>query len=240
MLNSIIFTAVMFLTVVPYSIVLLLVRPLGYRASYRVAVAWARMIAGLAERLCDLHFTVEGRDNIPARNSIVLMKHSSAYETIVQMLLFPEQCWVLKRELMWLPFFGWALAALHPIAIDRASGSAAVRQVIDQGKRQLDSGRWVMIFPEGTRMPAGQTRRYGLSGTLLAQEAGRMLVPVAHNAGDFWPRRGLRKRPGTVRFCVGPPVDPAGRDARQVNEEIQAWVEAKVAQLRAQDRSAPG
>lgn len=240
MLNSIIFTAVMFLTVVPYSIVLLLVRPLGYRASYRVAVAWARMIAGLAERLCDLHFTVEGRDNIPARNSIVLMKHSSAYETIVQMLLFPEQCWVLKRELMWLPFFGWALAALHPIAIDRASGSAAVRQVIDQGKQQLDSGRWVMIFPEGTRMPAGQTRRYGLSGTLLAQEAGRMLVPVAHNAGDFWPRRGLRKRPGTVRFCVGPPIDPAGRDARQVNEEIQAWVEAKVAQLRAQDRSAPG
>lgn len=239
MFNSIIFTAVMFLTVIPYSIVLLLVRPLGYRASYRVAVVWARMIARLAERLCGLRFTLEGRDNIPGRNSIVLMKHSSAYETIVQMLLFPDQCWVLKRELMWLPFFGWALAALHPIAIDRASGRTAVRQVIDQGKQQLDSGRWVMVFPEGTRMPAGQTRRYGLSGTLLAQETGRLLVPVAHNAGDFWPRRGLRKRPGTVRFCVGTPVDPAGRDARQVNEEIQAWVEAKVAELRAQNGSVP-
>ncbi len=234
MFNSILYTVLLFATVLPYSLAVLLVRPFGCPASYRVAVAWARLVTRLAECLCGLRYVVEGRENVPAQNSIVLMKHSSAYETIVQMLLFPDQCWVLKRELMWAPFFGWALAALHPIAIDRAAGHTAVGQVVEQGKEQLRSGRWVMIFPEGTRMPPGQTRRYGISGTLLAQEAGRLLVPVAHNAGDFWPRRGLRKNPGTVRFCVGLPVDPAGRDAREVNEEIQRWVEAKVAQLRAE------
>lgn len=233
MLRSILYTALLFATVIPYSIVLLLVRPFGYRASYRIAVAWARLVTGLAGWLCGLHFVVEGTENIPAQSSVVLMKHSSAYETIVQMLLFPDQCWVLKRELMWTPFFGWALAALHPIAIDRSAGRTAVGQVVEQGKDRLADGRWVMLFPEGTRMPAGQTRRYGISGTLLAQQTGRLLVPVAHNAGDYWPRRGLRKRPGTVRFCIGKPVDPAGREAREVNEEIQRWVEARVADLRA-------
>jgi 1-acyl-sn-glycerol-3-phosphate acyltransferase len=137
---------------------------------------------------------------------------------------------------MWAPFFGWALAALSPIAINRKGGHSAVEQVVAQGKERLRDGYWIMIFPEGTRMPPGESRRYGLSGTLLAQAAGRLLVPVAHNAGDFWPRRGLRKLPGTVRFCIGRPVDPAGRDPREVTEEIQRWVEAKVAELRAGQR----
>lgn len=237
MFRSLLFTSLMFVSAIPYSVVALLVRPFGYQASYRVAVSWTRMITGLLKWLCGLGFTVEGRENLPARNSIVLMKHSSAYETLIQQLIFPDQCWVLKRELMWLPFFGWALAALHPIAINRASRSAAVRQIIEQGKQQLDSGRWIMIFPEGTRMPSGQTRRYGVSGVLLAQEAGRLLVPVAHNAGDFWPRRGLRKYPGTVRFCIGPPVDPTGREPRKVNEEIQNWIETKIAEMHSANRS---
>lgn len=232
MIASIGFTALMFVTIVPYSLVVLAVRPFGYSASYRVAVAWARLIDRLCRSLCGLGFVVEGAENLPAGSAVVLMKHSSAYETIVQMLLFPEQCWVLKRELMWTPFFGWALAALEPIAIDRDSGRSAVSQVVRQGKQRLEAGHWVMIFPEGTRMPPGETRRYGISGTLLAQEAGRLLVPVAHNAGDFWPRRGLRKRRGTVRFCIGTPVDPAGRDVREINDEIQRWIEAKVAELR--------
>jgi 1-acyl-sn-glycerol-3-phosphate acyltransferase len=233
MIASIVFTALMFVTIVPYSLVVLAMRPFGYSASYRVAVAWARLIDRLCRGLCGLSFVVEGAENLPAGSAVVLMKHSSAYETIMQMLLFPEQCWVLKRELMWTPFFGWALAALEPIAIDRDSGRSAVSQVVRQGKQRLEAGRWVMIFPEGTRMPPGETRRYGISGTLLAQEAGRLLVPVAHNAGDFWPRRGLRKRCGTVRFCIGTPIDPAGRDAREINDDVQRWIEAKVAELRA-------
>ncbi len=234
-IRSVVFTVLMFVTVIIFFPFVILARPFGVRASYSVCMLWNHLIMWLCKALCGLSFVVEGQENIPDENSIVLIKHSSAYETLVSWQLFPQQCWVLKRELMWAPFLGWVLATLHPIAINRNAGRSAVQQVITQGKQRLSEGLWIMIFPEGTRMAAGETRRYGLSGTLLAQAAGRKLVPVAHNAGDFWPRRGWRKRQGTVRFCIGPPVDPAGREPREVNAEIQAWVETKVAELRAAD-----
>lgn len=232
MIRSILFTTLMFVTVLPWAVAVIAVRPFGVHASYRVAVSWARLINRLCRGICGLDYRVEGLENLPAMPGVVLMKHSSAYETIIQMLLFPDQCWVLKRELLWLPFFGWGLAAVQPIAIDRQAGGSAVLQVVEQGKRQLAGGRWVVVFPEGTRMAPGKTRRYGISGTLLAQKAAVKVLPVAHNAGDFWPRRGLRKRPGTVVFRIGAPLDPAGRDPRQFNEEVQAWIEAQVAELR--------
>ena len=125
------------------------------------------------------------------------------------MVLFPRQVWVLKRELLWIPVVGWGMRQLHAIAIDRKAGHSAVSQVVEQGKQRLAEGDWVMIFPEGTRMPIGETRRYGVSGTLLAQETGRLIVPVAHNAGFYWPRRGLMKKPGTVRVVIGRAVRPA-------------------------------
>jgi len=182
--------------------------------------------------LCRLDFTVEGKEHIPDTHCVVFLKHSSAYETLAQWVVLPRQSWVLKRELIWAPFFGWALACLHPISINRNARRVAVQQVIQQGQKRLSEGLWVMIFPEGTRMRAGETRRYGVSGTLLAQEAKTLILPIAHNAGDFWPRRGWRKLPGTVRFVIGPPVDPNGRDPREVNTEIQDWIESKVAELR--------
>jgi 1-acyl-sn-glycerol-3-phosphate acyltransferase len=144
------------------------------------------------------------------------------------MVLFPRQVWVLKRELVWIPVVGIGVLQMHAIAIDRKAGHSAVAQVIEQGKDRLAEGDWVMIFPEGTRMAVGETRRYGVSGTLLAAETGRLIVPIAHNAGHYWPRRGLMKRPGTVRVVIGPAVAAAGREARALNEEIQAWVEATV------------
>lgn len=231
--GSLLFTTLMFVTIPPYALACIVARLAGVRAAYAVAVAWARLMRRLASAICDLHMRIEGGENLPREPSVVLLKHSSAYETIVQMCLVGWQCWVLKRELMWTPFFGWALAALHPIAIDRSAGGSAVNQVVSQGRQRLAEGSWVMIFPEGTRMPPGQTRRYGVSGVLLAQAAGVKLVPIAHDAGDYWPKRGLRKRPGTVRFVIGAPVDPTGREPRDVNEEIQRWIEAKVAELRA-------
>jgi 1-acyl-sn-glycerol-3-phosphate acyltransferase len=139
--------------------------------------------------------------------------------------------WVLKRELLWIPVVGIAVQQMHAIAIDRKAGHSAVSQVIEQGKDRLAEGDWVMIFPEGTRMPAGETRRYGVSGTLLAAAAGALIVPVAHNAGYYWPRRGLLKKPGTVRVVIGEPFSAAGRDARALNEEMQRWVEARVKEL---------
>jgi len=232
MISSVIFTVLLFVSVIPASLGVVLMRIFGYGPAYRVAVAWAGFVDWMCRKLCGLSFAVEGRENLPRESAIVMMKHSSSYETIMQMLLFPPQCWVLKRELIWSPFLGWGLASLQPIAINRSAGRSAVSQVVQQGKERLARGCWVIIFPEGTRMPPGETRRYGVSGTLLAQESGRLLVPVAHNAGDLWPKRGWRKRRGTVRFCIGTPVDPRGRDVREVNEEIQAWIEARVAELR--------
>jgi 1-acyl-sn-glycerol-3-phosphate acyltransferase len=230
--RSVVFTTLMFISVALYSPFVVAGRLFGKPAAYAVAREWSRCVMWMCKTICGIDYTVEGRENIPSQTGVVLMNHASALETIAQFDLFPRQCWVLKRELMWVPFLGWALAALHSIAINRNAGRTAVRQVIDQGKARLDEGLWVIIFPEGTRMRPGETRRYGVSGTLLAEEAGRLIVPVAHNAGDFWPRRGLRKKPGTVRFCIGPPINPAGRDPREVTTEIQTWIENKVAEIR--------
>ncbi|TDJ45839.1 MAG: 1-acyl-sn-glycerol-3-phosphate acyltransferase [Gammaproteobacteria bacterium] len=231
--RSLVFTSILFLTCVPCGLVIIAVRVFGTKASYRVAMFWCRSILWWCRVLCGLDFTVEGQENIPARNCVVFLKHSSAYEAIAQWLIFPNQCWVLKRELIWAPFFGWALACLQPISIDRGAGRTAVEQVVRQGKLRLAEGCWVMIYPEGTRMAAGKTRRYGVSGTLLAEASGGVILPVAHNAGDFWPRRGWRKKAGLVRFVIGPTIDPAGREAREVNEEIQSWIERTVAEIRA-------
>ena len=144
---------------------------------------------------------------------------------------YHDATYYLKRELLWVPAVGLGLRQLHSIAIDRKAGHSAVSQVVEQGKARLDEGDWIMIFPEGTRMPPGETRRYGVSGTLLASETGKLIVPVAHNAGLYWPRRGLRKKPGLIHVVIGPPVAAAGRDVRELNEEIQSWVEATVRSL---------
>jgi 1-acyl-sn-glycerol-3-phosphate acyltransferase len=232
LLRSILFTTIMFVSVPPSAVAVLIARLFGREVGYASMVLWCRIMIGLCEKLCGLSYTVEGYENLPDKPGVMFIKHSSAYETFAQFLFLPRQCWVLKRELMWAPFLGWALAVGSPIAINRSGGKATVQQVIEQGKKKLADGLWVNIFPEGTRMAPGETRRYGISGTLLAQAANTTITPLAHNAGDFWPRRGLRKRPGVVRFVIGKPVDPAGRDPREVNEELQKWVEATVARLR--------
>jgi 1-acyl-sn-glycerol-3-phosphate acyltransferase len=192
----------------------------GYAASALWVLKWS----------CGLGYRVEGAP-LPDGCHVAFWKHSSSWETVAMMVVFPRQVWVLKRELLWLPMVGLALRQMHAIAIDRKAGHSAVAQVIEQGKQRLDEGDWIVIFPEGTRMAAGETRRYGVSGTLLAIEADRLIVPVAHNAGFYWPRRGVMKKPGTVRVVIGTPVATAGREVRELNEEIQAWVEATVRDL---------
>jgi 1-acyl-sn-glycerol-3-phosphate acyltransferase len=175
---------------------------------------------------------------MPAGNHSALWKHSSSWETIAMALVFPRQVWVLKRELTWIPAVGWGIRQMHAIAIDRKSGHSAVTQVVAQGRQRLAEGDWIIIFPEGTRMPPGQTRRYGVSGAMLAAECGKLLVPVAHDAGRYWPRRGWRKRPGTIRVVIGPPVSAVGRDPREVNQEVQTWIENTLAQLEGRAPSA--
>jgi 1-acyl-sn-glycerol-3-phosphate acyltransferase len=231
-LGSVLFTLYLFGSVPVYGAFVLLTAPFPHAVRYRTVEWWVDSVLFLLRRLCGLDFEVEGREHLPRENCVVLMKHSSAWETLAQFKLFPMQTWVLKRELMWAPFLGWVLRLLKPIAIDRGGGRAAVQQVVEQGRRRLDEGFWIVIFPEGTRVPAGQTRRYGISGALLAAESGRPVVPVAHNAGDFWPRRGWLKRAGTIRVRIGPPISTAGRDPREITADAQRWIEQALAEIR--------
>lgn len=227
-LGSILFTSIMFVSVVVYGPIALALRLFGYRAFYSAVQVWCRAMLLLLRGLCGLRHEVRGIENLPEQNGVILMKHSSSWETIAQLLLFPRQTWVLKRELIWAPILGWAIAFLKPIAIDRKGGRAAVSQVIELGKQRLEQGLWVVIFPEGTRVRAGKTGRFGLGGTLLAQATGRPVVPVAHNAGYFWPRRGLFKRRGVIEVVVGRPIETLNREPREINAEVQAWIESTI------------
>ncbi len=230
-IRFIIFNLMSWVTVIPFAILVLISWPCGHRYSYFFARTWALLILRLARYICGLRYRVRGIENIPAESCIFFVKHSSAFETFGSLAIFPRSCWVLKKELLWVPFFGWALIPLDSIAIDRSKGSVAVKQIITQGIDRLKRGISVVVFPEGTRMPAGTTKRYGLSGTLLAQESGALIVPVAHNAGYFWPRRGLGIIPGEINIVIGKPFVANNREPREINQEIQSWIEAEVAEL---------
>jgi 1-acyl-sn-glycerol-3-phosphate acyltransferase len=230
-LGSLFFTAFLFAWTFLYAIPFVLAcAVLPFPRRFPLARGWAATLLWALKWSCGLDYRIEGAA-LPAGCHVAFWKHSSSWETMAMMVLFPRQVWVLKRELLWIPVVGTAVRQMHAIAIDRKAGHSAVARVIEQGKDRLAEGDWVMIFPEGTRMAAGETRRYGVSGTLLAGAAGAFIVPVAHNAGYYWPRRGLMKRSGTVRVVIGAPVVAAGREARALNEEIQAWVEATVKSL---------
>lgn len=203
------------------------------RLGQRLARRWIVWQFFMLRHVCHLTYQVEGLENIPAENAITYWKHQSAWETLAQLLIFPAQSWVLKRELLWLPLIGQAILTLQPIAINRKQRHSAVRQVLEQGQARLDAGLWVAIFPEGTRMPPGTTRRYGLSGALLAAETGRPIVPVAHNAGDFWKRNAFLKYPGSIQVRIGKPVYANGRRPEEINAEIQDWIETQMREISA-------
>lgn len=230
--GSVLFTGWMFGSVGFYAIAVILVAPFGANARYSIARAWARLMMSSLRVLCGIRYRVKGLENVPDEAAVFLLKHSSALETIAELEIFPRQTWVLKRELQWVPIFGWALRLLDPIAINRGGRRSAVKQVITQGKAQLENGVHVMIFPEGTRVPHGETRRYGSSGAALAKAAKAPLIPVAHNAGVFWARRGVRKFSGTVEFVIGEPVwIDEDQDVRAVNQQIQSWMEQEIANM---------
>ena len=229
--RSIAFQVYFFASVGLFATAIFLCAPLPFSVRFAFARAWGKSMLVVGRFLCGLDYTVEGLENIPDSPCVFMIKHTTVFETYAQLAFFPQQTWVLKRELLWIPIFGWGLAAMRPIAINRNSGRAAVTQVIEQGKDRLAKGISLSIFPEGTRVAAGETRRYGVSGTAVAKAAGVSIIPVAHNAGDFWPRRGLRKRPGLIRVCVGPPIDPAGRKPKDTNLIVQEWVETKMGEI---------
>ena len=244
LLRSIVFQFYFFVTVALFAFMITLCVVFPYRVRFAFARTWGKIMLWGGRVICGLRYVVEGEENLPDEPSVVMIKHATVFETYAQLVFFPAQTIVLKRELLWIPIFGWGLAALKSIAINRGSGHTAVTQVIEQGKERLARGIWVTVFPEGTRMAPGKTKKYGISGAALAKEVGGKIVPVAHNAGDFWPRRGLTKRPGLIRFCIGPPIDASARSPKETNLLVQTWIESKMGEISSgykNDRSAaPG
>lgn len=212
-------------TTVLFALLGILTFPFPYRWRYAVITRWTTFNLWWLKVTCRLGYEVEGKEHIPAGPAVILCKHQSAFETMVLQRIFPPHVWLLKRELLWVPFFGWGLAMLEPIAIDRKAGRKALQQLLDIGARRLAAGRWVVIFPEGTRVAPGQRGRYAPGGAMLAVRNGAPVVPVAHNAGEFWPRRGFIKRPGTIRIVIGPVIDTRERDAQEVNAMAERWIE---------------
>jgi 1-acyl-sn-glycerol-3-phosphate acyltransferase len=171
-------------------------------------------------------------EHLEGGNAIILSKHQSAWETIALRGILPfNQAWVLKRELMWVPIFGWALAMVNPIAINRKAGREAARQVITQGTQRLEQGRYVIIFPEGTRVAPGERKKYGHGGAMLAEKSGYPIIPIAHNAGVFWRRRGLKKYPGTIQVVIGPRIETQGLSMKEIHQRVEDWIESTVESL---------
>jgi 1-acyl-sn-glycerol-3-phosphate acyltransferase len=215
----------------PYALLALATFALPRMTRYRIISGWSRSLVHLARWILGIRWRVEGREHLPARPAVVLSKHQSAWETLAFQIIFPPQVWLLKRELLWIPFFGWGLALMSPIAINRGRGASALRSLARRGRERLEQGFWVVVFPEGTRVRPGEQRKYAIGGAWLATENAAPVVPVAHNAGLLWPRNAFFKRPGTVTVRIGPAIDTAGRSAQEVNEMAQAWIEAQQREL---------
>jgi len=198
---------------------------------YHIISGWARSVLWLLRVLCDIRMEVRGAENIPSKPCIILCKHQSAWETIALQKVFPPQVWVLKRELLWLPFFGWGLAMTSPIAINRGEGREAIKQLLKQGKERLAQGFCVVIFPEGTRIPYGQRGKYKIGGAMLAASSGAPVIPVAHNAGKLWGKGAFLKHPGVITMSIGAPLDTVGLKPDEINQRAEQWIENEIPNL---------
>lgn len=230
-LRSLIFLLLQIAITPVFTVIAILTFPFHPITRYRIISGWALIMLWLLRMVCNIRMEVRGAGNIPKQPCILLCKHQSAWETIALQKVFPPQVWVLKRELLWLPFFGWGLAMTSPIAIRRSNGKEAIKQLLKQGKERLAQGFCVVIFPEGTRIPYGQRGKYKIGGALLGAHCGAPIVPVAHNAGRLWARNSFLKHPGTITMSIGMPIDPAGLKAEEINRRAEEWIENEVARL---------
>jgi 1-acyl-sn-glycerol-3-phosphate acyltransferase len=229
-LRSTLFFLAALIVTPPYALLAWLVWPLPAKTRYRIVTSWSHLILALARAVCGIRYRVRGE--LPAGGPyIVMAKHQSAWETLAFQVFFPPQVHVLKRWLLWLPFFGWGLATLSPITVERAPGARMLRRLLNQGRTRLNEGFWVVIFPEGTRVAPGARGDYQGGGAWLACRTGIPVLPVAHNAGELWPKNGFLKHPGTITVCIGAPIRPAQDDTAALLGEVEAWIEAQLATL---------
>ncbi|MCG6968006.1 MAG: 1-acyl-sn-glycerol-3-phosphate acyltransferase [Chromatiaceae bacterium] len=233
LLRSLIYFAAMVISAAVFGLLIALLGAfLPGRYSDVMATLWGKVNLWLQRVICNLRYQIAGVENLPDGPCIIMSKHQSTWETIgLRGILRPEQSWVLKQELMRLPIFGWGLRFAKSIPIDRSAGRRSVLKVVEQGKQRLDEGRYVMIFPEGTRTAPGERRKYGVGGGVLAERTGAKVIPIAHNAGVFWRRRGVKKFPGTIQVVIGPAIESHGRKAVEIMRDVEEWIEARQAEL---------
>lgn len=230
-LRSALHLLLLILITAPAGLLVCLAVVLPMRVRFQIIRLWRAAFMCFNRRVIGLDYTVLGRENIPQTPSVILSKHQSAWETVGLQEIFPDQVFVLKKSLLWIPFLGWAFAAIKMISIDRGAGKNALRQVLAQGAERLNAGYWVVIFPEGTRTTPGETRRFKNGGASLAHKAGVLTVPVAHNAGQFWAKNAFVKKPGLITVSIGPAIDPAGKTVEEINALAEAWINAEVLRI---------
>lgn len=214
-----------------FTLIAFLALPLNPVTRNVLISGWARSMIWWLRITCNIRHEVTGLENLPDTPSIILSKHQSAWETLAFQAIFPTQVYVLKRELLWIPIFGWGLAMSSPIAIDRSAGREALKKLVSKGQHRLKQGLWVVIFPEGTRMAPGEKGKYQIGGAWLATHTQTQVVPVAHNAGRCWPKNSFIKKPGVIQLHIGKPIATAGIKADALNQQVEHWIESEMAVL---------
>ena len=205
--------------------------PLDFKKRYYLITRWAVFNLWWLKICCNVTYEIKGKDNIPGKPCIVMSKHQSAFETLALQQIFIPQVWILKKELLQIPIYGWGLASMQPIAINRDSTIKSFRQIADQGCERLQKGYWVIIFPEGTRVAPNKKKKYLPGGGMLAEKSGAQVVPVAHNAGRLWPRNSMIKKPGLITIKIGPVIVSENKNAKEITDEVENWIEKEVGEL---------
>lgn len=235
-LRSVLHLLFMAVTVVPWALAVLIAAPfLSSTKIYWMCVGWLRLAVRSGELMLGIRNRISGFENLPVGTTapaILLLKHQSTWETFCMPTLMPHPlAYVFKKELLYVPFFGWAMAKMDMIHIDRSKRAQAFNKVVQQGQRLLDQGTWVIMFPEGTRIPRGEQGTYKTGGTRLAVATGAPVIPIAVTSAKCWPRKALIKRPGVVDFSIGKPIPSQGREADELMREVEAWIEAEMRRL---------
>ncbi|MFZ2725853.1 MAG: lysophospholipid acyltransferase family protein [Methylococcaceae bacterium] len=224
-LGSSAFFVGLILSTIIMCLLILLVAFLPFKQRYALANLWIGFVMWMARVFCGLHYEVEGLENLKSvKTAIILSKHQSAWETLAFRKILPVHTIVLKESLLWIPFWGWAARLLKPIAIDRESQHAALRIILNKGTQYLNEGLWIVIFPEGTRTAPHQFKKFNAGGALLAQKSGYPIIPIAHNAGTYWPRYSFLKYPGTIKVKIGEAIITTGRKTNDINAEAEQWI----------------
>ncbi len=228
-LRSLLFFLLVTILTVVWSMACILFAPFPYARRYYLTSRWNVAVIWMAKVICDIRYQVKDIENFPDTPAIVLSKHQSAWETIFLLPMTPRPLvFVFKKSLTYIPFFGWGIALLRMIPIDRNKGRDAFAQVVVQGRKRLADGQWIIMFPEGTRIPVGQTGKYKNGGTRLAVETNTPIVPIAHNAGECWPKNSFIKQPGLITVSIGKPIYPENLDSSELMAQVENWIESEM------------